>query len=724
MMLYDGPVTATRNATAVNTGATARNLPPAPPPYPLDIPLPPSSFPLSAQSRAVALQLSDYWQPPVRYELADWVRHKIVLSPEYSARSGPLQLFGWQKEIFNAFTDPYVTGIVCCVGIQMVKTLLLQCATVYSIAEEPGPILIVEPTEDDGKEFSKERMTPMIRDCPALAGLITDSLHDAKNTILSKSFPGGRLSIVSAQRPGNLARRSIRYLFCDEIDKYPASAGKEGNPRDLAKGRLVTFGSRAKWIEACSPTVAGESAIWASYEQSDKRKPYVSCPKCGHLQVLRWANVKFDTKLPREKIPDSAAYQCENPACNALWNDNQRWNACNKAVWKAEKPFAGIAGFWISHLYSPWKKLSAIVDHFLRVKDKPQELKVFINTVLAELWEEKGETPDAQILYAQREDYPHSAEAIVPQRGLFLTAAVDVQDNPPRLECEVKAWGRGRESWSVGYFVLQAFAENGQPLPVTSPELWDKLDAEILQRDWLHESGNTMPIRVMCIDTGSRPKPVYEFAKRHAQISYSGAGLKVHSFRTVVPIKGNDDPLKIISSVSKEDASRKRQNVRIVVVGTHCAKQQIYDNLRAIKPSKDGSPKPGCFHHPMYEAGYFDQLCSEYRIVKEDGSVEYVKRADVRNEALDVAVYNLAAASIAGIERMTEAYWQMLEAAVKPLPVDDETESLHEEVEFEELPNATAQPQLPAGQPALQPVAKRQPVVQAQQPARRLRGKW
>ena len=169
--------------------------------------------------------------------------------------------------------------------------------------------------------------------------------------------------------------------------------------------------------------------------------------------------------------------------------------------------------------------------------------------------------------------------------------------------------GAGTKSpGSVGYFVIQRSLvdEHDQvhPLPVTSQELWDELDERILQRDWLHESGNYMQIRVMTIDTGSRPKPVYDFAVKHPQISYSASGAKVHAYRTVVPIKGNDDLLKIISGVSKEDASRKRQNVRIVTVGTICAKGQVYDNLRNIAPSLTGKPKPGCFHHPMYERGW------------------------------------------------------------------------------------------------------------------------
>lgn len=623
-------------------------------------------------------QIPPFLRPPKRLPLSTWSESNVQLSSEYSARSGPLRLYGWQRAIFDTFTDPYCRETVLMCGVQLVKTLFIQCATAYIVKEDPGPILMTVHDEEAGKDFSKERLVPMIRDNPCLRGLLSDSVHDGANTILGKTFPGGRLSIVSARVPGNMARRTIRYLFCDEVDKYPPSAGKEGDPMDLAEQRLMKFGSRAKIIRTCSPTIAGESRIDTAYRASDMRRPWVLCPKCSHPQLLRFGQVKFDTSLDKDKIPLSAYYLCSHPTCGYRWTDIERKAAADRAVWKAERPFHGIAGFWISHLYSPDKNVADIVRHFLRVKDDKEQLKVFTNTVLAELWEEKGETPDAEILYSRREDYPHGSEAIVPQRGLFLTAAVDVQDNPPRLECEVKAWGRGRENWSIAHHVIQSFADNGEALPVTSPELWSRLDADILQRDFLHESGHSMAIRVMCIDTGSRPDPVYKFARQHAQISFAAEGAKVHAYRTVVPIKGNDDPLKIISAVSKENAARKRQNVRIVVVGTHCAKQQIYDSLRGIRPDPNGKPRPGCFHHPMYERGYFDQLCSEYRIIQPGGKIVYQLRPGMRNEGLDLCVYNLAAATICGIDRMPEEYWRRLEASLAPMPVEDLTEEEQE----------------------------------------------
>jgi phage terminase large subunit GpA-like protein len=610
--------------------------------------------------------------------LSDWAEQNIVLSPEYSNRTGPLHLFGWQREIFDSLTNPHIQEIVLMTGVQMVKTISLMCAIAYIIAEDPGPILLVEPKDDAARQFSKRRLMPMSRDCPVLRGRISDSNHDGKNTILGKEFPGGNLLIVSAITPTDLAQHTIRYVLCDEPDKYPESAGEEGDPMDLAWQRALTFGSRRKRIMACSPTTAGKSRIGKAYASSDQRKPWVPCPYCGTYQILTWKQVKGAHGESFVHDPLNARYECVNIDCRARWSEVERWAAVQQVQWRADRPGAGdgrIAGFWINHLYLPytWKSVGDIASHWLKVQRNRQQLRVFVNTVLAEEWQEAGETPSHEILFGRREQYPHTDDAIVPTRGLFLTAAVDVQDSPPRLEVEVAAWGRGRERWSIGYWVLQAYYKDGegndtaQPLPVTDAALWERLDREILQRNWLHASGHTLPILAMAIDTGNRPKPVYEFATRHPQLAYGPAGIRLHASRTVVPIKGTDDDLRIISSVSKEDAARQRQGVRILGVGTHCAKQEIFDLLQHVRPDKDGDVAvPGCYHFPEYMLGYFEGLASERRVVHphDDKKVTYEKIEGRRNEPLDLAVYNRGMASVVGIDRFTEKHWQAFERAL------------------------------------------------------------
>lgn len=599
-------------------------------------------------------QWSNLWRPPVKLSLSEWSEKNISLSPEYSARTGPLKLYGWQRGILDSFSDPTVETIVLMCSTQMVKTLFLQLALAYVICEQPAPALLVQFKEDDVKNFSKERLDPMIRDCKILGDKFGGSTKkDPDNTLLFKRYPGGTIALVGAGSPGNAARRSICYAFLDEIDKYVHDVGGEGDFIDLVKERTATFESRRKIILVCSPTTKDTSRIGRAYDNSDQRKPYVKCWNCHEWQVLKWPQVRWDNSLPKEQRHLSARYECLK--CGKPWTDVQRWDVCERADWRAHKPFIGTAGFWISHLYR--KRISEMVKDFLAAKDSRTSLKSFLNTNLAELWEEEGEAPQWEVIKGRAENYPHGDDAIVPMRGLFLTAFCDVQAD--RLEYEVCAWSRSKESWSVAYGVIQCFDSNGKTLQSSNTELWTELD-KVLMREWNHESGTTMPIMVMGIDTGDRPKPVYDFASRHVQPAYGVAGIKVHAPRSVCPTKGSStETLRLLAGVSKQDAARKRQGVRIVSIGTAYAKQELFDNLRIPKPLMN-MPAPGYCHHPQYGEEYFRGLCAEKRVVHEDDSVSYEKIYP-RNEPLDCKVGNRAMAAVFGIDRFTDQHWGMLE---------------------------------------------------------------
>lgn len=653
----------------------------------------------------------DAWTPPKTQSLSEWAEENMVLSSEYSARTGPLRLYPFQRAMLDAFTDPEVREIVLMTSTQLIKTLMLQCVIAYIVAEDPGPILLLMPKEDAARKFSRTRLGPMIRDIEKLSSRISSSLHDGTATMLTKEFPGGSLIIASASTAIDVAAQTVRVVLSDEIDKY-TTLKEEGDPNYLAWQRSATFGSRRKRVQTCSPTTKQTSRIGKAYRDSDQRKPYVPCPFCNTFQILNFFTVHgddgtvgnshsiqstggiwFDSSLPREESFKTARYLCVNKSCPSShpdhgWTDVQRRAACLKVEWRASASFTGIAGFWISKLYSPYESMADLVHNFLRAKDDREKYRSFVNTDLAEEWEERGETPDHELLYERREDYPFGVNALVPQRACFLTCSVDVQQSPPRLEYEVVGWGRNFENWSVAYGTIQAYPktadlETGQlkedptlsPLSVDHADVWTKFDLEVLQRQWVHESGNSMPIWVCCVDTGNMPSPVYKFARRKLQLAYSPERMRLIGPRTVVPIKGNDDNQKILSSVSKENATTKLQGVRIVMVGTHYGKKQLFSSLMHVRPVIDGSlsgaPTPSCHHFPQYDKNYFLGVTAEVLIVDKDGREHYEKRYP-RNEPVDLKVYNHAAAELVGLSQFQESHWQAMERALKPVSVQGE----------------------------------------------------
>ena len=198
-------------------------------------------------------------RPPPELSISDWADANRRLSSEASAEPGQWRTSRaeYQRGIMDAISDGSVESVVIMSSSQVGKTEALGNAVGYYIDQDPAPIMLVMPTERDAEAWSKDRFSPMARDTPCLAGKISDpKSRDGSNKILHKRFPGGHLTIVGANAPSGLASRPIRILLCDEVDRYPFSAGAEGDPVNLAKKRTVTFWNR-KIVLVSTPTIRG-----------------------------------------------------------------------------------------------------------------------------------------------------------------------------------------------------------------------------------------------------------------------------------------------------------------------------------------------------------------------------------------------------------------------------------------------------------------------------------
>jgi len=584
------------------------------------------------------------WAPPPKQSVSEWAEENFRLSPEYSAVTGKLKLYKFQREPVDEIGNPYVKELIVMSATQMLKTLVDQVAIAHGVVCDPGPILMAQPTATDAETFSKERLTPMIRDMECLREVFAaDKKTSSANTIIHKVFRGGSLSLIGAQTAGEFARRSIRLFIGDERDKWKKNVGKEGDGWALGVKRTSTFRSRAKLIQTCSPTVDGDSAIAKAYERSDQRKFHVPCPSCGHLQILTWDRARW-----AGDDASTARYHCA--ACDYGWNDVERWNACEAeaAKWIAEKPFEGVAGFWISEIYSPWKLLSAIVQDFLDKKEDPATLQTFVNTSLAETWKEKGDAPPHETIIARAESY---SLVQVPRGVLFLTAGIDVQQD--RWEIAVWGWGRNRHRWLVDYVVIE-----GSP---AKAEDWAPL-TEAVNVSYQTEGGVDLPIRRAAIDSGYEAEMVYRWARQQ------GPG-------RVLVVKGNDRGVSLLGVPTAVDISTKGKHqkwgVKVWPINVSLAKMELYGQIKIERADGASDYPAGWIHIPS--AGWVRPTLEEFarqlvaeqyvtRIVKGYKRGEWVNaRPGGRNEALDTANYARAAAEHCGISRMQELLWQSLE---------------------------------------------------------------
>ena len=584
--------------------------------------------------------------PPRDISVSQWADENVVLTGSGSAERGQWHTRPFQREPMDVLSPSHpCKQVVLMSAAQMLKTSIMVNFLGYIADVDPGPTLAVEPRSEDAKALSKDRVAPLFRHSPALRGkLAAVKSRDSNNTAMHKVFANGsgHITFTGAISPSGLAMRPIRYLLLDEMDRYPTSAGSEGDPVSLAMQRTGEFEHNKKVIMCSTPTVDGESRIQAAWNASDQREYFVPCPMCNHFQILVFSDGTDGGLVWPEGEPEKAAYCCEE--CRELIPHNQKSWMVERGEYRPQNPGSPIPGFRVSQLISPKRSWGTIAAEFLVANESRETLKAFLNTVLAELWTERGSAPDWEKVYLRREDYELG---IVPAKGSLLVAGVDVQDD--RLEVEIKAYGRGKESWSVDYRVIQVPDQAGQPLKTSSPEVWQELEA-LLAVDWPREAGGTMPIMAMTIDSGFRPQMVYEFAARHPQPAHGPAGDAIAAPRTVVATKGKPDFLKLIASVSPTDASRKRQNVRIWHIGTHWAKQEFYDWLRIVLPD-DGTFPPGYQHYAYKDQDFYRGLCSESRIIRSSGKVEWVPDKSVRNEPLDLAVLCRAAAAVCGIDR-------------------------------------------------------------------------
>ena len=364
----------------------------------------------------------------------------------------------------------------------------------------------------------------------------------------------------------------------------------------LAKARSKTFSAR-KLVLTSTPTVKGASRIDEAYEESDQRRFWVPCPHCGEHQVLAWRQVRWE-----ENRPDTARYLCEH--CGAVWNDGDRLEAIGRGEWRAERAFAGIAGFALSELYSPWSRLAemarACVD--AKASRSSERIRAWTNTTLGESYEEDAERLDETGLAERAETWDG-----VPEPVLLTTIGIDVQDD--RLEMELVGWGDREESWSLDYRVLF-----GDP---AGPALWEQLAAYLAE----HKPA------AACIDSGGHHTgAVYNFVRgRYRQRVFAIKGM-AGGGRPVWPKTSNR------SNVGK---------VNLFAIGVDAAKQQIYSQLKLRTPG------PGFCHFPKgRDDQYFAGLASEVvrtRYHKGFPVREWIRRSGVRNEPLDCRVYAYAA---------------------------------------------------------------------------------
>lgn len=613
---------------------------------------------------------SEYLAPPARMTVTQWAEKNRVLSSKDSSEPGPYRVARtpYALEPQDALSSySHIEEVVLMWGAQTSKTTVGGNWIGSMIDMNPGPLLIVQPTLDTAKRFSNHRLTPMIKEAAVLQKKVSlNRSRDASNTMLQKDYIGGSLFLTGANSSTALRSMPIRDIFFDEVDAYPMDVNDEGDPIALAEARQSTF-ARRKRLKTSTPTTKGASRIEDDFLSTDQRYYHIACPHCGELQKLEWgADKDFGLKWQKNDfgvaLPETAHYVCRHNGCIIQEYEKSNFLRCvelgGAARWVPSKPDASPRkrGYHLSTLYSPlgffsWREL---VEEWVRAlalskMGDQSKMRAFVNTRLAETWEEFGDRVQHHELARRAESYPLGK---CPMGVLMVTAGVDTQ--PDRLEMRVWGFGRGEESWLVDRHIIYGDPNLEEGME-GSP--WTKV-TEIRRTTLLHASGAQVLIEAVAIDTGGHnTQAVYHYCR-------------THSHAHVLAIKGHSLSNKpIIGKPSSVDVNWRgktmQRSLKLWMVGTDTAKHLIYGRLRMTQMGSGFIHLPDC----LRDTDEFEQLTSEKlatRYIKGHQKLEWFKPAGKRNEALDCSIYAYVAACYLGIQTMREPAWLKRENRIAP----------------------------------------------------------
>lgn len=558
-----------------------------------------------------------YLKPPEDITVSQWADKYRILDAKTSAMPGSWRTdhTPYLRGIMDEFNNHETEEIIYVKPTQVGGTECLQNMVGYIIQQDPAPTMIVYPTDKLADSISENRLQPMIKAAPS----IKRRYKENESSKLELQFDGMYLTLAGSNSPSSLASKAIRFLFLDEVDKYPGASRKEADPISLARERTKTFHNRKIFITS-TPTIK-TGHIWKAKEDADIEKHYfVPCPHCGEYIELKWVQVKFPDKegMSHADRAEFANYVCQE--CGCIITDQDKPEMLRYGEWRTVRQrtkFARKVAFWMNTLYSPFVRFSEAVKEFLDSKDDPELFQNFVNSWLAEPWEDTKLRTNADLVLERQTQI---GELVVPDWAKMLTAGVDVQENC--LYWSIRAWGDYLTSQNIAHGQAFSFMELER----------------IMNLEYRAEDGSPMVVSLALIDSGYNADSVYDFC--------------VENSEWALPSKGSSNPMLShykLSTINKSGS--KAYGMNLILVDTGKYKDMIAGRMR--KPNGSGSwmVYAGC------DREYAEQVTAEHKVNvrTNNGKVkqEWVKKAShADNHYLDCEVYAMAAADVMGVRSL------------------------------------------------------------------------
>jgi len=589
------------------------------------------------------------WKLPERVTVSEHADKYRILDSESSAEPGRYRTdrTPYMRGVMDSFNDPEVEVIVLVKPPQSGGTEGVFNMISYVIDQDPSPTLLVMPRDTDCTYIANKRLKPMVQLSPQLRSHVGDRIWD----LSSGEFTFDRMTLYFAgsNSPAGLSSKPIRYLFCDEVDKFPLFAGKEASPIDLGFKRTITFWDAKKVIISTPTTESG--AIWQWYQRSNMQEYYIPCPHCGLCSVWQFSQLKVPKGL---RDPDEIRqggevwYECIHCSGRIDEGDKAELTAGGKWVPAGRRVLGDgtiegepkrskrISGFHFNALISPWVSWLEIMAQWFEANTADGialgKLMDFNNAMLALPWAERGRTIESDAM--TKKIRPDVSRRAVPVDVFCLVAGADYHENELgeiRVDYEVRGYAPGLRSYVI---------TSG------SVDSWESLEDEVLMLPFPWASGRCskeeLAVVKICVDSGYHPDEVYDWCEKFPGIA--------------VPTKGTDNqrtPLvmtelhKVLERAANKRRRRKARAYRGMVlytVHTNYFKDQVTSWAQA-----EGGQVASTEYYAECPEVYFREFCNEQKVRKKGtrGQVKFVWEPVTPSAAthfLDTAV----AAAVAG----------------------------------------------------------------------------
>ena len=595
-----------------------------------------------------------------RVRPSDFVEENRYLPESVTAIPGYLRfaVTPYMRELVDCFdVDSPVREVTLKKGVQIAFTTVLESGLLYFMAHvKTLPIMLMTADKELASARVENNILPMLQQSDFAHIIRSSDVGNSRKTGKTANHlqfsGGGYLVPFGAQNANKMRMYSIAVMLKDELDAWPDTVGKDGDPDTLSDDRCAGYWERRKIFRGSTPLILGTSKIQAAYLRGDQRKYKVLCKECGFPQELRWSADTGGFKWDMEDgvlVLESVRYCCQSCDAAHYEHDKERlFSEDHGARWEATARPAepGIRSYHLPALYSPigmqpwYKCVSAYLQGFDPVEKKVRDIgkfQVFYNNILAEPFEVLGSRIGFMAVSAHRRmvyrlgEIPNEyAKRWSGSPILFLTCQVDVHKN--NLAVAVMGWTSDARCYVIDYW---RFEDEDDCSEISSP-VWGRLRKLIEETEYTADDGRVYRIAITLIDSGYATDTVVTFCEDYES--------------NVYPIKGRDraSPAQSIKEFTEFKTSTGAVGYLISV---DIYKDRLAPVLRREWVEEAGVQDAYHFNAPMdITDAQLKELTKETRREKKNErgvtSYEWHRPGNARNELWDLLVYGHAAVEI------------------------------------------------------------------------------